>query len=314
LVELEKQFPDRKIFHENVKELLLRMGADADFIKQVVKRNLDDAGYLNQTWSLYNIPYLHIYETDDFVLKIHLFPKARNYVPGLAAHAIHHHNNYMLTTNAFFGSGYESMLFEKDFKTSELNLETKLKVRKHFHQKDWNPSLVDAWEPHIVFVPESLSATMLIWTPDKKRSTDTLRNISILKSIKTPLRKIIQLFHLESAFGIAKAKTYQFYPHSNRNVFMAIEENDYFSASKAAVGKEIDNYCMQILFGFIQKGNFTDFEYLTDFVSRANTPDYFKFWVTKILNKELIEDAFHRDEINIPQKNYTITDIIRCSE
>ena len=123
---------------------------------------------------------------------------------------------------------------------------------------------------------------------------------------------MIQLFKLENAFGIAKGKTYQFYPHHAKNVFMGIEEEDYFSVTKAAIGPEIDNYCMQILFGFIQKGNYRDKEYLQKFAERSSTPPYFKYWVNKILNDEQVEEVFHRDEINIPQKNYTIEDIRRC--
>lgn len=314
LLQLDGQYPDRNDFHENVKPLLLEMGKDKEFIKAIIRRNFDDPGYLGQEWSLYNIPYLHVYETDGFVLKIHLFPAVKNYQPGLAAHAVHHHNNYMLTTNAFFGSGYESLLFGKDFYTNENTLETKLTIKRHFHQRDWNPSMVDAWEPHLVFMPESLSATMLIWTPEKKRTTDALRNVSVLKAIKKPLRKIIQFFGMESRFGIAKKHTYQFYPHAQNNVMMAIEEEEYFSVTKAAKGDAINNYCMQILCGFIQQGDYVEKDYLQAFLNKTTPPDYFKFWVKKLVDGEKIEEVFHREEINIPQKKYTIEDIRRCCE
>lgn len=314
LLSIEKQFPDRMEFHANVKDLLLRMGSDKEFLKLIVKRNFSDSGYLNQKWSLYNIPFLYIYETDDFNLKIHLFPAAEHYKPGMAAHAIHHHNNYMLTTNAFFGSGYESMLFAKDVKVDENTLHASMKITRHFHQNDWNPSLVDAWEPHIVFIPEKLSATMLIWTPDKKRSTDTLRSNPLLKSIKKPIRKLIQLFGMEDNFGIARGKTYQFYPHKELNTFMAIEEEEYFSATKAAVGPTIDDYCMQILFSFLQRAELTDSDLLKSMLSAESTPKYYHSWIHKVLNGEKIQDAWHRTEINIPQKTYTSDDILRCNQ
>ncbi|MBS3915739.1 MAG: hypothetical protein KG003_14690 [Bacteroidetes bacterium] len=313
LLQMESNYPDRNEFHEHVKPLLLKMGADKEFLKLVVKRNLDDQGYLNQEWSAYNIPYFLIYETDDFVLKIHLFPPAEKYVPGIAAHAIHHHNNYILTTNAFFGSGYESILFDKKVETDPATLRTKLTVRKQFHQKDWNPSRVEAWEPHIVFLPETLSATLLIWTPERKRATDALRNKGLLKAIKKPLRKAIQVFGLEGAFGIAKGKTFQYYAAPDGNGFMAVEEDVYFAPSRANKGAEMNDKSMQLLFAFIQQADIADLVYMQQRLLKPGLPEYYKKWIQKILNQETIEPVFHQTEINIPQKTYTMEDILHAA-
>lgn len=313
LIALDAKYPDRQDFHANVKELLLQMGADNEFLKLVVKRNFDDLGFLNQEWSMYNIPYLLVHETDHYILKIHIFPTAKDYQEGVAAHAIHHHNNYILTTNAFFGSGYESILFDKNVEIDEKTLKTKMKISKHFHQKDWNPSMVDAWEPHIVFVPAALSATMLIWTPEKIRSTDSLRNVGLLKSLKTPLRKLIQLFKLESVFGIAKGKTYQWFTAQDNSGFMAIEEEDYFAPSKAEKGIEINNYCMQMLFSFMQQANLIDIPYFKTVLNNPGIPKYYLPWIEKAINNETIPEVYHRSEINVPQKNYYLKDILQAA-
>lgn len=313
LLDLENKHADRHEFHNLTKTLLLKMGTDKEFLKAVVKRNFNDPGYLTQEWSLYNIPYFHVYETDDFILKVHFFPTVENWKPGIAAHAIHHHNNYMLTTNAFFGSGYESLLFDKNVNTDNKTMSTKMQINKHFHQKDWNPSLVDAWEPHVVFVPEKFSATMLIWTPDKKHVTDALRNVGILKAIKGPLRRIIQGLGLADRFGISHGKTYQYYTAPDGKDFIAIEEGEYFAPTKAAKGPEVDAYSMQLVFSFIQQAGLVDKAYLTDLLDRKATPNYYKPWIKMILNDELIPDVYHRDEINIPQKGYTIQDIFKAS-
>lgn len=313
LLEMEKQFYDRYRFHESVKPLLLKMGADKEFLKLVVQRNLDDQGYLDQEWSAYNIPYFLIYETDDFILKIHLFPPAEKYVPGIAAHAIHHHNNYILTTNAFFGSGYESILFDKLVITDPQTLRTRMTIRRRFHQKDWNPSMVDAWEPHIVFLPETLSATLLIWTPERKRPTDTLRNLGLLKAMKRPLRRLIQTFGMEVAFGIAKGNTYQYYTAPDGKGFMAIEEDKYFAPSKAKKGTEINDKSMQLLFSFLQRAGIADKDYLKQRLEKPGLPEYYRKWIHMVLNDEPIPDVYHTTEINIPQKTYTLDDIVRAA-
>ena len=90
---LEKQFTDRIELHQRVGQLLQKMGADDAFMKLVIKRNLEDEGFLKQQWSEYNIPFFYIYEPADINLKIHFFPAMKNYVKGTAAHCIHHHNN-----------------------------------------------------------------------------------------------------------------------------------------------------------------------------------------------------------------------------
>lgn len=312
LLKLESDIPDRLEFHTRVKPLLAKMAQDKDFLKRAVRRNFDDPGYLNQEWTMYNIPYFHVHETDDFVLKIHLFPRDENYVPGHAAHAIHHHNNYLLTTYAFFGSGYETFLFDKHV-PKDANGHFDLKVTKHFHQKDHNPSMVDAWEPHVVFSPESLSATLLIWTPEKKRTTDALRNMGLLKAIKTPLRKVIQMLGMEKQFGIAEAVTLQYYPVPSGKGFVGVREEEYFAPSKAEKGDHVNEYCMRMIFSFLQKADLVESDYLQSLISKKTLPAHFKHWMGKVVAGETIEEVFHRKEINIPQKNYDINDILRAS-
>jgi hypothetical protein len=311
---LENKFFDRREFHKNVQPVLIKMGNDNDFLKLVIKRNFSDKGYLTHTWSKYNIPFFYVYETDYFILKIHLFPTIENYRNDIAAHCIHHHNNYLLSTNAFFGSGYESMLFSKNPKVDETTKEVKMKVTKHFHQNDWNPSFVDSWEPHVVFAPKSLSATILMWSPDEKKVTDNLRNNPILKSIKTPLRFIISKLGLNKNFGIAAEKTYQFYPNPSGNNFKGIEENEYFAPSRAEKGLHIDDYSMQMIFSFLQRANLIDEDLLRQMKLDANVPKYYRKWIDKVLVGEAINEVFHPIEINIPQKIYYREDIIKAIE
>ncbi|MBL7810750.1 MAG: hypothetical protein JNL57_00885 [Bacteroidetes bacterium] len=309
IIALNEQLDERYAFHKAVEPILLEIGSDNAFLRRVIRRNFDDPGYLSQTWSLYNIPYFHVYENDDFILKIHIFPAGKDWEPGIAAHAIHHHNNYILTTNAFFGSGYESLLFDPQVQTDPKTLRTRMKITRQFHQKDWNPSRVDSWVPHIVFLPEQLSATLLIWTPEKKRATDKLRSNPLLKAVKGPLRKIIQLLGMESVFGIAKAHTYQYYAAADGKGFMAIEEEKYFAPTKAANGEDVQEISRQLLFSFIQKANLADPDYFRELAARADFPEGYRKWVNVINSGETIEEIYHTREINIPQGSYTLADI-----
>ncbi|NNC82068.1 MAG: hypothetical protein HKN79_00685, partial [Flavobacteriales bacterium] len=242
---LNKKHVDRREFHTAMEPVLQKMAQDKEFMMQVMERNFSDKGWLQMDWSDFNIPAFYVYENDDMIIKVHLFPAGPQGMQHYAAHAIHHHNNYILTTYAFFGSGYETFLFEKDPQVDASTLETNLRIRKHFHQKDWNPSRVDSWEPHIVFLPESLSATFLMWSPDQKRKTDKLRNNPILKPFKKELRHLIYKMGAGDKLGIARQKTYQFYVKDGQAY--GVEESEYFAPSKAANGPEQKQYAMQMI-------------------------------------------------------------------
>lgn len=310
LLTLEKQYPNRMELHEQSHPLLLKMGNDKDFLRLVVKRNFEDVGFLNHQWSAYNIPFLYVYETDDFVLKIHLFPADKARRTDLVANGIHHHNNYILSTNAYFGSGYECFLFNKK-PIPDNNLQVEMKVTKRFHQRDWNPHIVEAWEPHVIIAPDSFSSTLAFWTPDEKRTTDKLRQHPLLKPIKKQLKWLAYRLGAGDKLGVAAENTYQFYAHNGK--FVAIKESDYVAPMLADVGPEIDAFSAQMLFYFLQKCEIIDKDYFALLKDRKSTPEYYKTWIKKILNNEDVPEVFHKPDLNIPPKQYFVKDILEAA-
>jgi hypothetical protein len=308
ILALEKQYQDRREFHKHVEPVLEEMGRDDEFLKMVIRRNFEDPGYLAQKWSLYNIPFFYIYETADFNLKIHFFPGMKNFVKGTAAHCIHHHNNYILTTAAIFGPGYEAMLFDKNIVMNPVTHETNLKLHKYFSQGDFPVHSVEAWQPHLVYNPQSFSATLQLWTPDEKRATDNLRTNPFLKAIKMPLRKIIYALGLEKKFGIAARKTFQWYPVGKH--FMAIEENQYFEPTRKATGPEVNSYSMQTVFYFIQQRNLGDTGLLKRMKDNSSTPSYYLPYIEKLIQGEQIPVTYCKESLNIPQQNYKMQDVL----
>jgi hypothetical protein len=305
---LNQAYTDRKAFHKAMEPVLMEMADDREFMLQVIERNFTDLGWLKHDWSDYNIPFFYVYESDDMIIKVHLFPAGPEGKQHMAAHPIHHHNNYLLTTYAFFGSGYESLLFGKQVKVDEKTKESNMEVTKHFHQKDWNPSLVDSWEPHIVFLPEKLSATFLMWSPDTKRKTDKLRNNGILKPFKKELRHLIYRLGMGDRMGIAREKTYQWYVDEGK--VMAIEEEEYFAPFKAANGPEQKDYAMRMIFSFLQQSDLVAEDVLRRAMEDSDTPDYYKPFIQQVLDGETVEEVLHRYELNIPNTSYTREDIL----
>lgn len=308
---LHREFPDRLQFHAAVGEMYKTMSGDVEFMRAVIRRNFDDAGYLDQEWSGYNIPFFFVYETAHYNIKIHIFPPHPEKTPEIAAHCIHHHNNYLLTTYAFFGSGYETILFDKNVPVNEAKGTAELKMRDNFKQVERNPHLIPAWEPHIVFIPEELSATLILWTPDKVRGTDSFRQAGALKKFKAPLRKVIQALGLADSMGISREKTYQFYPMGNE--FRIIDEQEYFAPTKAEKGAAVNEYSANMIFAFLQRSGLFEPEYFRGKLEDPAFPEYYKKQINKILSGEQLPDVYHRTEINIPNKTYNKKDIFKAS-
>jgi hypothetical protein len=299
-------------FHQQAGVLLVVMSKDKNFWNELFKQNLIDKGFLNREWSMYDIPFFYVYENEDFYIKVHLFVPLKNYESKIAASAIHHHNNYLITTYAAFGSGYETMLFEKDIKINPVTKEVNLKVREHFTQQEKPIHTVDAWEPHVVINPTSLSATLVIWSPDKKRVTDSLRSNPLLKALKTPLRKLIYALGIDKKVGIASKETFQFYPKEGK--FYAIPEDEYFAPTRAQKGEEVNEYSVQTLFAFMQRMGFDDVEFLISLKTNKNVPVYFHKWIDMLLNNQTIPDTYAKEIINIPGGKIKVDDILLANK
>ena len=310
LIQLNHTVSDRKEFHLLAADLLKEMAADKNFWFEVFKQNLNDKGYLKREWSMYEIPFLYVYENDDFYVKVHLFVPLKTYEPHVVASAIHHHNNYLLTTYAAFGSGYETMLFEKEFRMDPKTKEVNLRIREHFTQQERPVHLVDAWEPHVVINPTSLSATLIMWSPDKKRVTDSLRSNPILKAMKIPLRKIIYALGFDSTLGIAAKDTHQYYVKNGK--FYGVPEDEYFAPTRAQKGPEVDDYSMQTVFAFMQRMGFKDESFLSELKQNPAVPVYYHKWIDKLLTNESIPDTYAKEQINVPGGKMMVENILKA--
>ena len=305
---LSDQISDRREFHKACEPVFEKMRDDSSFFEAVVEQNLKDENFLNQKWSLYNIPYLYIGETSDFILKYHIFAPLKSGEKGVGAGCIHHHTNYILSSTAAYGPGYESFLFERYPKVEEENLNVDLKVTKHFTQQEWPISRVDSWEPHLVCNPESLSATLVMWTTDKKRSTDKLRHNPILKSMKKPLLSVIRGLNLQKRLGVSEKKTYQYYP--SESAFMAIDEDEYFEPTRKAMGPEVDDYSVKTIVGLIQRMGYDNIGFIRGIIQKDSTPNTYRKYLQMLIDQETIGETYAKEEINIPQKRFTKEDVL----
>lgn len=311
LVEFSESIEDRRAFHKACRPVFEKMRGDAEFFDHIVEQNLQDENFLNQAWSLYNIPYLYVGESSDFVLKYHIFVPLESKAAEIGAACIHHHTNYYLSSAAVYGPGYESFLFNKNPKVNEKTMEVDLKITKYFNQQELPISVVDSWEPHVLFNPTSLSATLALFSPDKKRSTDKLRHNPILKRMKKPLLSVIHSLNLQQSLGVSEQKTFQYYP--GENAFMAIDEDEYFEPTRNAVGPEVDDYSVKTIMGFIQKMGYKNVDFLKKRIADPQLPATYRKYIQEILEGKEIGETFAKSSINIPKGKFTKADVLRLA-
>lgn len=120
------------------------------------------------------------------------------------------------------------------------------------------------------------------------------------------------MFGMEKQFGIASQKTYQWYPSGDH--FKAIEENEYFEPTRTAVGPEVNKYSFQTISYFIQQRQLIDKEFLSQVFENSVTPEYYKPFLTDLIQGKPIEETFCKEAINIPQKTYMLADVFAASE
>lgn len=310
LRKLSDEVEDRRQFHEAAKSLLHAM-SEPEFIAYIFEKNLNDSKYLTRAWSTYEIPFLYIDETNQYYTKYHVFPPVKSRDTEKAANIVHHHNNYLLTSFTVQGPGYHTMHFAKDVRELDGN-EVELKIEKDFFHGNSEFSLVDSYEPHIVFNMDKLTTTLVLWSPDQKHLTDGLRNHPLIKPFKKPIIAMINALKLNRAVGVSDAKVYQWYVQDGKSY--RILEEDYFGMYKAVLGPEIDEFFTQAVSLFVQQSGYNNQEFLRSKMSDVSTPSHWKKWLGYLLDGNTIPEVFGKEEINVPRKKITKEEVrLACS-
>ena len=87
------------------------------------------------------------------------------------------------------GNGYRQLILKKVMKTENGNV--KLKVKEIYHHKPNEIKFVDSYQPHVVFHPETTTATLAMWSSEKPMLNQKIKRY--LKNF-SGIRKILSIF------------------------------------------------------------------------------------------------------------------------
>jgi hypothetical protein len=166
IIKLSNQIDESILFHRESYESM-RFMSKLEFISKVFEANLMEEKFLLKKWADYEIPHLIIYQDNNIDLKFHIFSPCSSGKKENASYLIHHHGNNILSSFVFFGSGYKSIHFDKEILKNQDGT-FNLKVNKIISHLNGNINIVPSWVPHLVSNVESTTATIVLWSEDKK--------------------------------------------------------------------------------------------------------------------------------------------------
>ena len=287
--------------HKLAAEILKRAAADTFFLFEVIRHNLSDPEFLKKKRH-YSTLALPIITTPDFNMVINIFPPLPDRRTDISFQSIHQHGNLLLTTAAVFGPGYESIVYKKNYTIDPATFITKMEKEKIYTFKSGKVEFIDAFTPHVVFYPESISATLALWSNKTKTNSERFKKSSVLQNFKKPIKKILKIIGLSKSLNINEVTFFDFYPDKGK-LYALKERLEYNFLG----GNE--NF-IQNIFHFIQKAGFDDANFLKELKKRDFITPFTRTIIDALVAGEPIQDEFVKEHLNIPKVNLSKKELL----
>jgi hypothetical protein len=275
IIKLSEKIDDRYLFHSKSYDSMKIM-SELEFISKVFEANLMDENFLYKKWADYEIPHLIIYQDKIIDLKYHIFSPCSSGKIENASYLIHHHGNNILSSYVFYGSGYNSIHFDKKILKNQYG-NFNLTVDKKISHTKGNYNIVPSWVPHFVSNVESTSATIVLWTEDNVPDTNSCSTNEIRMNY--------------------------FYENGE---YYGINEEEFTTEINRISNFEIDSEKhIQAICYLIQEMGYVNNVFLKNIINNVRTP---KKWIKylKLLLKNKIEAPIFNMKINTLNKEIKI--------
>lgn len=205
---------DRYAVHAELRPLISSLCTDREFIHDAIRRAIVQTAFFERLYSL-SLP---IAESGDISLAINLFAPIRDWVPETAADYIHHHGWRLLTTGVIAG-GYDTIVFERGSHRDRTDGAANLRIQcMRWHTSD-RVMFVDSQTPHVVFHPSSLSATLALWSADKRLLNQQVKRLlGGFPRLRHAAAEAVHRLGLGRALGLNDTKGVIFRPNRGRIV------------------------------------------------------------------------------------------------
>ena len=185
-----KNIPNRYEAHKVSENVLIKMVKHKIILEEIIKRNLTDEEFIKQRGMFLSLE-LKIFNRGDFGMVANCFIPLPDSETSRSLYAIHHHQDVLLTTIGAYGSGYDSITFNKNFKVNAYTNKAQMTIKNAFKHKKEHISFVDSWSPHIVLFSNDLCITYALWSTDKRNPKRQIKRFGTLESSSKKKVKIV---------------------------------------------------------------------------------------------------------------------------
>ena len=211
---------------------------------------------------------------------------------------IHHHGERILSTVNTHGiAGYDSMLFDKVAPPYGGSKDYQLRISKEYSHTLHNLELIPALVPHVVFIPDNLTLTLTIWSPERF-GIESLRGMFWAQKLKKSLSGVAGKVNLKRPVkAVVRNSARQFAPVGN--TFRNVGHLEYSPSVNSTV--------MQNIFYLLGQVNFTDesvLQTIKNVATERKRVDVIDL-VNKYLAGEIIPDLYDPAHLNTPGINFS---------
>ena len=279
LNQISKKFhnnKDKYSVHHKIKKHIEELCHDKDFIQNVIKDSIHEAKFFGNLSNLF----FYLLIEGDVIIAINLFPPIRDKAKDITVDNIHHHGWRLLTTGVILGNGYESINFIKKSHENIEGNQVKIKIDRIFRHTHDSMQFVNSDQAHVVFHPETTTATLAIWSADRDLVNQRFKNVmkNYPKTIKLA-SNVIHKIRLNKILGLNKRKNVHYVPKNNQII---IDPN----LPKTSDGNKIE--ITNCILKFLQEINFNDYSFLKR-IEKIIPPES-KIIYNKLINKKSIPD------------------------
>lgn len=278
--------------HEQSRPLLMELARDTTFFHAIVQREILSGNYFsNKKSTVIDFP---VYEDERITLMLHCFMPLPDRSTDWSHQSIHHHGNLLLTTAAVWGKGYSSAIFQSGFTVNEHG-EATMELAKFYQNQLHTVEFVDAGQPHIVFYPEELSITLVVWSKNRFSWTDKLRKIRMSEATKDSVKRLIRRLGLKKMSNLNYVEGFDFTLENGRIVQLTERITVPTPRSK-------ENYVQNVLY-ILQQTGFTDLAFFGQLKQELPASEYVLFapWIAAFTNGASIPDQFVPEHRFVPR-------------
>ena len=280
LKEISKNFhnnKDKYSVHKKLTGHFEQLCHDKNFIHDAIRGCLNTKNFFNTANNLF----FYLLVEGDVIIAINLFPPIYDKAKDITVDNIHHHGWRLLTTGVISGNGYESINFKRKSHEDIDGDKVKIKIDKIFKHTKGYSQFIDSEQAHVVFHPETTTATLAVWSADRDLINQKFKNAikNFPKAIKFT-SNIIHQMKLDKIFGLNKKNKVHYIPKNKEIIF---DPN---------LPKKNDGTIIEItkcILQFLQQIGFNDYSFLKG-LEKKISPEC-QFIYDKLISGEPIPDV-----------------------